>query len=81
MTGSKEHGRFLVSYYHQGQLYGATVNGATREEAHAHMISMGRTGHIIGERVAEVPVNVVTLAPVGLFVRLAVWLRNLWGRA
>ena len=81
MRNQPERGRFLVSYYHQGAHYGAVINGETREEAHAHLISMGRTGHVIGERVAEVPVNIATLAPVGLFVRLAVWLRNLWGRA
>lgn len=76
-----ERGRFLVSYYHQGKLYGASINGNSHADAHAHLMSMSRTASIVGERVAEVPVNIVTLAPVGLFVRLAIWLRNLWGRA
>lgn len=81
MSNDPNRGRFLVSYYHQGQLYGAAVNGSTREEAHAHMMSMSRTGSIIGERVAEIPVNIVTLAPVSLIARLWCWVRNLGVRA
>lgn len=81
MSNASERGRFLVSYYHKGTLYGATINGENWEDAHAHMMSMSRTGAIIGQRVAEIPVNTVSLLPVGLFGRLWCWLRNLWGRS
>jgi hypothetical protein len=81
MKNDLNRGRFLVSYYHHGKLYGATINGNSHADAHAHLMSMSRTASIVGERVAEIPVNVVTLAPVGLFVRLWCWVRNLGVRA
>lgn len=81
MSNDPNRGRFLVSYYYRGEVYGAAVNGSTPDEAYAHIVAMFNNGTVIGERVAEVPVNIVTLAPVSLIARLWCWVRNLGVRS
>lgn len=69
---------FLCEYSHQGHTYSITVGGGSWDEAEHHLKSIGANGRIIGSNVSTIPVNALTLPFAGLYVRLVVFMRNLF---
>ena len=69
---------FLCDYTHAGRHYSITVGGDTAREAFDHLKSIGENGQIVGSNVQLIPVNDVTILPVGLWVRFTVWMRNIF---
>ena len=62
---------FLVSYRYNDAEWNAHIMAEDFADAEARLRQMGAWGKVDGELMATVP------ASLGLFARLAVWLRNL----
>lgn len=68
--------QFVGTHWRKGERFEIILTAENAAAAERKMQECGLFGVIDGEHVADIPVNDVTLAPVGLFARVWCWIKN-----
>lgn len=66
---------YVVHYGYQGHQWGILVSATSPEDAEERLRAIGAWGKVDGEHVMTIP----DMPGVGALVRIATWLRNLFG--